>query len=189
VRTNSNHFENKLPPPTLAKITHARTSQKHSPLVGENQGNRHTPFGCVTPRADNPYHSPQYDPYSQLGPPDVVVRSRFPLDIIAHRVVDMNPQALGRRVQLAAQFCGYTVETHNEQKWLLCRGSPWRVFTLSVRKLPTTVTIEMISPTRLHIDLLCHSALHISTPGDAIRISRELDELEQQLVHGGQLRS
>jgi hypothetical protein len=136
--------------------------------------------------ADNPYHPPQYEAHSGLGPLDVVVRSRFPLDITANRVVDIDTEALGRRVQLAAQSCGYTIETPSENKWTLCRGSLWHaVFTFDVRKLPTTVTIEVISPTRLHIDLLCHSALTISTPGDPKRISRELDELERQLVHGG----
>jgi hypothetical protein len=94
--------------------------------------------------------------------------------------------ALTRRGLVNAVVCGYTIETPSENKWTLCRGSLWHaVFTFDVRKLPTTVTIEVISPTRLHIDLLCHSALTISTPGDPKRISRELDELERQLVHGG----
>lgn len=136
--------------------------------------------------ADNPYQPPQCETHSGLGPLDVVVRSRIPLHITANRVVDIDTEALGRRVQFAAQSCGYTIETAGENKWALYRGSLWlAAFTFGVRNLPTTVTIEVISPTRLQIDLRCHSALTISTPGDAERISQELDELERQLIHGG----
>ena len=118
----------------------------------------------------------------------VVVRSRFPLDIIAERSlnIDVAKDILEQRVQQAAQFGGFGIAKSYEQRWTLQRGSLWHAsYSCDVRKLPTTVIIEMASPNQLHILLHCQSPLSISTPGDKKRFSHELDDLETQLVHGG----
>lgn len=135
--------------------------------------------------AENPYSPPQHPTHSELGLPGVVVRGRFPLDIIAHRAVAIDTEGLDHRIRWAAQSCGFRIETQTAERWTLRRGSLWHaVYTFGVRKLPASVTIVVISPTRLHIEMLCTSPLTISTPGDEKRISRELDELEERLVFG-----
>ena len=138
--------------------------------------------------ADNPYRPPQSEPEHSLVPAGVIVRHRLPLDITADRTVDIDvaTDVLEQRVQQAAQSCGYTIADRHGQQWTLKRGSVWHaIYTFGVRRLPTTATIEMKSPTRLHIHLHCHSALTISTPGDAKRLSHELDDLERAICLAG----
>lgn len=131
----------------------------------------------------NPYFPPNCDSRTLI--PDVEVRSRFPLDIIAQRAiyVDISEEMLDQRVQLLTQYCEFKITNRSKGKWTLQRGSLWNaLFTFTLRKLPTTVVLEMISATQLSIWLRCSSALTVSTPGDAKRISRELDELERYLL-------
>ena len=137
---------------------------------------------------ENPYCPPNYDPGSLLGPDDVVVHSRFPLDITAQRTicVEMSEEMLERRVQSLFQSCGFAMVNRSDRKWTFLRGSLWNaLYTFDIRKLPTTVVLEMISATQLSIWLRVYSVLTVSTIGDSKRLSQELNELEMQFVKVG----
>ena len=131
--------------------------------------------------------SPYCPPHCNSSPlyPDVDVRSRFPLDITGQRTIVLNisDEILEQRVQLLARSCGFAITNRSERNWTLQRGSLWHaLYTFHVRKLPTTVALEMISAKQLSILLRCRSVLTVATPGDAKRISQELDELETQFA-------
>ena len=138
---------------------------------------------------ENPYRPPQSAAQTPIVQPGVVVRCRFPLDITADRTVDIDVRTADEfehRVPEAAQTCGYTIVAQRKHQWTLRRGSLWHaLYTFDIRKLPTTTTIDLISPGRIHIHLRCQSSLTISTPGDRKRFECELDDLERELLGSG----
>ena len=138
--------------------------------------------------SENPYQAPQFAAETPPVARGVVFQSRFPLDVIANRTVEIDVGAieLEHRVRRAAETCGYTIVAQRERQWTFRRGSLWHaLYTFSVHKLPTTTTIALISPTQIHIQMHCQSSLTFSTPGDEKRFERELDHLETELVRGG----
>lgn len=135
---------------------------------------------------ENPYRSPHCE--SSPLPPNVDVRSHFPLEITGQRTIflDISDEALEQRVQSLVRSCGFAITNRSKRNWTLKRGSLWHaLYTFDVRKLPTTVVLEMNSAKQLFISLRCRSVLTVATPGDAKRISQELDELETQFAHVG----
>ena len=136
---------------------------------------------------ENPYSPPHSD--SSPLYPDIDVRSRFPLEITGQRTIfwDMSEEMLDRQVQLLTRSCGFAITNRSKRNWTLQRGSLWHaLYTFNIRKLPTTVVLDMISAKQLSIWLRCSSVLTFSTPGDAKRISQVLDELETHFTQVGE---
>ena len=133
----------------------------------------------------NPYHPPKYESSSSSGTAGVLVRSRFPLDIFALREIEIvqAAESLEQRILRAAKVFGFSSEVQAERRWRLSRGSKWHAFyTWDIRKLPTTVTIELVLPTQLNISMHCRSVMSISRLDDARRLAEQLDAFERQLV-------
>lgn len=133
----------------------------------------------------NPYHPPKYESSSSSGTAGVLVRSRFPLDIFARREIEIvqAAESLEQRILRAAKVFGFSSEVQAERRWRLSRGSKWHAFyTWGIRKLPTTVTIELVLPTQLNISMHCRSVMSISRLDDARRLAEQLDAFERQLV-------
>lgn len=133
---------------------------------------------------DNPYQSPQ----TSTDASGVVVRSRFPLDIVGDRtlITRISAVELSNRVHEAAQSGGYSIGAHDVECWTLRRGSHWdALYTFNIRKVPTTVVIQRNSMERIHIHLHCRSCLQISISKarDKQRIASELEFLERTLAY------
>lgn len=115
----------------------------------------------------------------------MLVRSRFPLDIFARREIEIvqAAESLEQRILRAAKVFGFSSEVQAERRWRLSRGSKWHAFyTWDIRKLPTTITIELVLPTQLNISMHCRSVMSISRLDDARRLAEQLDAFERQLV-------
>ena len=117
--------------------------------------------------------------------PGTIVHRRIPLDVVVDDLMSVHcdRDQLDVSVREAAAKCGYRIEAGNTDSWTLRRGTVLRsLFAWSVRGVPITTTITLISPRRIHINLHCRSAFQVWTPANELRLERELTKLEEQLL-------
>jgi hypothetical protein len=88
---------------------------------------------------------------------------------------------LSARLAFWASRYGFLRIEDDENTFIFSRGSHWQaLYTFDIRKVPTTVTVEMRSDKDglCQCGMTCGSWLQISAPRDQQRLSEQMDLLE-----------
>jgi hypothetical protein len=131
----------------------------------------------------NPYESPRRGlPRQQIRYFPLLIRERRRLKFAnSHDQLDTVIRQWGARQ-------GYLVESRGSTAWTLKRNFGFfelvrATFSWDVRRLPVAISlhVSVVNPERGRLLLVCRFPLAVATAGDPIRLTRELDDLEEHL--------
>lgn len=94
--------------------------------------------------------------------------------------IEASRQEVCARVNAWAAHCGFVLETLADDQLVFAKGSSWHaIYTFDIQKLPTRVSIILSgeAPTGVDCTFGVESLFSISTPGDAKKVSEQLDLL------------